>query len=116
MASFPAILKQLGRRVKELRKGKGWSQEKLAKVADISRTYMGTIEVGTKQPTLWTLFRIAKALDVPVLEIFIPPTQDQRQGADIVARIHARLLEGGRTVQELQKVEDLVEAFLRKGR
>lgn len=116
MTSFPSVVKQLGRRVKELRKARGWSQEKLAHGAEISRTYMGTIELGAKQPTLKTLYRIAKALNVPLAEVFLSPTEDQGEGAGIVALIHTKLLEKGRTMAELRRVERVVNASLHKGR
>ena len=38
----------LGKRVREVRKSKGISQEKLAEMAGIDRSYMGNIERGEK--------------------------------------------------------------------
>ncbi len=116
MASFSSALHRVGRRIKELRKARDRSQEKLAHDADISRTYMGSVELGAKQPTLFTLFKVAKALGVPLAELFLPPSDEAPKGDEVVSRIHARLLERERTLGEIQKIEDLIEAFLRKGR
>ena len=41
-----------GRRVREVGKGKGISQERLAEMAGIDRSYMGNIERGEKNVTL----------------------------------------------------------------
>lgn len=57
-----SILKQFGERIKELRKKRNLSQEKLADEAGIERSYMGTIERGERNPTLLKVYRIAKAL------------------------------------------------------
>ena len=41
-----------GKRVREVRKGRGISQERLAEMAGIDRSYMGNIERGEKNITL----------------------------------------------------------------
>lgn len=113
MDSFTAALRAIGRRIKELRRIRRWNQEKLAGEAGLSRTYLGTIELGAKQATVWTLFKIAKALDVPLAELFLPASTDEPQGKEIVARIHALLVKKGRTLAEIRKIAALVEAYLR---
>lgn len=59
-----------GRRVAELRKKASLSQEQFAFKCDIDRTYIGTIERGEKSPTLNTIEKIAKALDISKSELF----------------------------------------------
>ncbi len=61
-----SVAKAVGRRIRELRKQKGWSQEHLADEADVHRTYMWGIEAGRRNPSLKHLTRIADALDVPI--------------------------------------------------
>jgi transcriptional regulator with XRE-family HTH domain len=53
-----------GQRIRTIRKEKGLSQESLAALADIDRSYMGHIERGEKNITLTKIYQIAKALDV----------------------------------------------------
>ncbi|MFY0677559.1 MAG: helix-turn-helix transcriptional regulator [Neptuniibacter sp.] len=53
-----------GQRIRAIRKEKGLSQESLAALADIDRSYMGHIERGEKNITLTKIYQIAKALDV----------------------------------------------------
>ncbi|MBI2932826.1 MAG: helix-turn-helix transcriptional regulator [Planctomycetes bacterium] len=114
MAPFKQFLKNLGQHVRELRRARGWSQEELAHAAGLSRTYMGTVELGMKQPSLRTLFRIAEALNVSMAEIFLPPAALRPSSRDIIARIEAMLADPHRTMPELRKAEDLVNAFFRK--
>jgi len=58
------ILEKFGENVKRLRKEKKISQEQLADLAGIERSYMGTIERGQRNPTLLKVYKIAKALKV----------------------------------------------------
>lgn len=53
-----------GQRVRAIRKQKGLSQEGLAALADIDRSYMGHIERGEKNITLTKIYQIADALGV----------------------------------------------------
>lgn len=53
--------------LRKLREAKGLSQEKLARLADVSNNTIIKIETGKNQnPTLDTLKKIARALDVSV--------------------------------------------------
>lgn len=58
-----------GRRVREVRKAKGISQEKLAELAGIDRSYMGNIERGEKNVTLKKVYEICDALGVNVHDL-----------------------------------------------
>ena len=58
------VVRKVGRRIKELRQKKGWSQEKLAEEAGLHRTYIGQVERGEKSIGVGNLVRIARALDV----------------------------------------------------
>ena len=64
-----ALLVAFGQQVRRIRKEKGLSQEALAALADIDRSYMGHIERGNKNVTLTKIYQIAKALDVQVCQL-----------------------------------------------
>ena len=51
-----------GHAVRKLRLARGLSQEKLAELADIHRTYIGDVERGTRNIALLNMLRIAHAL------------------------------------------------------
>jgi transcriptional regulator with XRE-family HTH domain len=59
-----------GRRVRELRKARGFSQEELAHRAGLHYTYVGGIERGERNPALINIGRIATALKVSLAELF----------------------------------------------
>jgi len=53
-----------GQVLRDCRTKAGVSQEKLAGLAEVDRTYVSLLERGLRQPSLGTLFRLAQALDV----------------------------------------------------
>jgi transcriptional regulator with XRE-family HTH domain len=59
-----------GQRVRELRTAKGLSQEALALVCGLDRTYIGGIERGERNVSLVNIEKIAAALDLPIRELF----------------------------------------------
>ena len=64
------IKEKFGKRLKELRKEKGLSQEALSKKAGLDRTYEGKIERGQKSPSLNTIAKLAKALEINLDDLF----------------------------------------------
>lgn len=58
-----------GLKVREQRKLKKISQEKLALLCNIDRSYMGRIERGEVNVTLEKIFMLAKALDISPLNL-----------------------------------------------
>ena len=60
----------LAENIRKIRKKKGLSQEKLARLADISNNTLVKIEMGmAKEPTITTVRKIADALDVSIDEL-----------------------------------------------
>lgn len=55
--------------IKNLRLERNWSQAELAKKAGLSQSYIHDLETGTKTPTIRTLEKLAKALQVPIDEL-----------------------------------------------
>lgn len=62
--------KLIGLRIKELRKNKRLSQEKLAEKAETSPKYLSRMERGTENPTLDMFTKLANALEVEPWEMF----------------------------------------------
>ncbi len=69
MDSNAEILIRFGKRVRQLRKEKEFSQEELASKADLHRTYIGMIERAEKNITLLNIEKIANALEVSIKEL-----------------------------------------------
>ena len=64
------VNKDFGKRVAELRKKAGYSQEQFAFKCGVDRTYVGVVERGEKSPTLNTIEKIAYALGISKSELF----------------------------------------------
>ena len=63
------VLQAFGDHLRALRVQRGLSQESLAELAVLHRTYLGGVERGHRNPTLLTLLKIAEALQTPPAEL-----------------------------------------------
>lgn len=59
----------VGEAIARLRKQRGLSQEVLSGLADIGRTHLSAIECGERKPTLETLYRISRALNMEMSDV-----------------------------------------------
>jgi transcriptional regulator with XRE-family HTH domain len=64
------IQRSIGERVRNFRKERGLSQEALGWKSDLHFTYIGGIERGEKNCSIKTLQKIAKGLDIDIIELF----------------------------------------------
>ena len=69
MASDASLLRALGKRIRELRKKRGISQEKLAELASVHENHIRRIERGEANPSYLVVLRIARALGVKPSEL-----------------------------------------------
>jgi transcriptional regulator with XRE-family HTH domain len=66
-----ALKSAFGRRVRELRRARGWTQEELADRTRRHWTYIGGIERGERNPTLTVIADLAAGLGVPLGQLFV---------------------------------------------
>jgi len=59
----------LGEAIRRIRKAKDISQERLALVAEVDRSYVGRVERGDNNVAVLTLIRLAGALDITVADL-----------------------------------------------
>lgn len=64
----PALL-ALGEAIRRVRLSKSISQEKLALLAEVDRSYVGRVERGDNNVVVLTLARLANALDVSIAQL-----------------------------------------------
>lgn len=57
-------------RIRQIRIAKDISQMELAATADIAQSFLAKLESGKQKPSLLTIIKIAKALDVPPTAFF----------------------------------------------
>ncbi len=58
------VLEKFGDKLQKVRKSQGISQEDLAVKMKMHRNYIGMVERGERNPTIRTLYKLAKALKV----------------------------------------------------
>lgn len=63
-------LKQFGERLRSLRTNKGYSQEELASIAELDRTYVSGCERGKRNISLINISKLAHALEIEISEFF----------------------------------------------
>ncbi len=68
------IRKLIGNRILELRKDKGLSQEALANLAEVDRTYMTGVETGKRNISVKVLLKIITALGTSYRNFFDHPS------------------------------------------
>ncbi|MCL2298456.1 MAG: helix-turn-helix domain-containing protein [Proteobacteria bacterium] len=70
-----------GQKLIELRKIKGWSQERLALESGIARSYLGGVERGQRNIALVNIYKLAQTLDVSPATLMEPPTESAKNEA-----------------------------------
>jgi transcriptional regulator with XRE-family HTH domain len=59
----------LGRKIRDLRRQRGWRQIDLAAHAELSKTYISELENGKREVGIQTLARVAEALDLKISDL-----------------------------------------------
>jgi transcriptional regulator with XRE-family HTH domain len=92
-----SFLKLVGKRIRNLRKAKGLTQEALAEKASVHYSYISGIENADRNISLETLEKIIVALEVAPVEVFqfheLSFDKDEANRRDIVHAIHSQLAE-----------------------
>ncbi len=101
-------LKGIGKRIREKRLEKSWSQEDLAERVNLSAVYIGMIERGEKLPKLETFIRIANVLEVSSDELLVDVIN---QGFEIQLSKYTEQI-GKLDMQEQKRIYKIIEAYL----
>jgi len=91
-AKHPILLK-FAQIIKDTREEMGISQEELAFIAGVHRTYIGMIERGEQNVTLLTIRRIADALGVSLSEVFEKFTDKKTNKIKLLREVRKQLEE-----------------------
>lgn len=67
--NYNPLYQKIGKRIEELRKQKGFTQEELAEKAGFHRSYFWDVEQG-RNVSIKTLYKIAKALGITLSDFF----------------------------------------------
>ncbi len=102
--------KLLGARIKELRKLRGFTQDKLSEMVGIEPKHLSRIEVGGSYPSLDTLERISIALNADMKDFF-EFDHHGKSTKEIKRSINALLDEAGQ--EKLRTVLKVVRAIVK---
>ncbi len=81
----------IGQRVKELRQQNALTQDRLAELCDVSTSYLGHIERGSRSLSLETAYKIAKCLGVSLDSLIIDginPNDNALANIDAILKKH----------------------------
>lgn len=106
------LMNNIGGRIRNLRKEKGWSQEELAERAGLHFTYVGKIERSEHRVTIESLEKVTRALGIS-LEEFFHLVQPVREGKynETLTRLINHL--HNRSPEDQQKALYLLEFVLK---
>jgi transcriptional regulator with XRE-family HTH domain len=105
------VQRSLGRRIRDLRTKRGWTQEQFAEFCGLHRTYMGHVERGEKNVSLSTVLRVANALGIRLSALF-----GRSQGATGAAsgKLTLHRLDVNRLLDELQDQRQAMKQMVRE--
>lgn len=75
-------------RIKFFREQKGYTVNRLANIAGISQSYLRSVELGQKNPTVETLSEICWALDISLKDFFDDDTFASLQKDELLREIY----------------------------
>jgi transcriptional regulator with XRE-family HTH domain len=84
-----SIQAKLGRRVRALRKARGWSQEELGGRASLHPTYVGGIERGERNVSLINLAKLSEAFQIRMAEFLYFSLEEQEEGEGSLRELFA---------------------------
>ncbi|MBS6603275.1 MAG: helix-turn-helix transcriptional regulator [Brachyspira sp.] len=97
----------IGKRIKEIRKKKGLSQEKLAELVDIEQNTLSCIETGNNFCTAETLEKIINTLEVEPAELF--NFGHQKDNETLLIEINSML---NKTPDKIPEVYKIIKAII----
>ena len=95
------ISEAVGKRIKEFRNARKYSQEELAYRASIAPSYLGLVERGVKKPTVETLDKLVKALGITFIDLFDFSKNSKPRESSVVESINFELNNLSAEEQEL---------------
>jgi transcriptional regulator with XRE-family HTH domain len=100
--------RDLGRRIAELRRQRGLTQERFAERASITTSYLARIETGARKPTLDVMRRLAEGLGVAVWRLLA----DESAPSDATRGATGRLVAAARQLRS-EDLDLLIEVAQR---
>lgn len=103
------IKKELGKKIKQLRTERGYTQEKLSEMADISQRALSSIEIGENFITAETLDKLLAALDITAEDLF--STNKTKEPEELLKMINQNLAIIGDDSNKLEIIYNLTKSL-----
>ena len=103
------IKKELGKRIKSIRLSKGYTQEKLSEMADISQKALSSIETGENFVTAETLDKLLLSLDITAQDIFY--TDSVKESDELIELINKNISKIGNDSKKLEIIYNLTKSL-----
>jgi len=68
--SQKSVLRNFGQQLKRIRREKGYSQEHLANISGLDRSYIGGVERGERNISLVNISKLAESLHTDIKKLF----------------------------------------------
>ena len=105
------IKKELGKKIKKLRTQRGYTQEKLSELIDISQKALSSIESGENFVTADTLDKLLHALEITVEELFA--TNDVKDSEELIKMINQNISKISTNSEKLEIIYNLTKSLVK---
>lgn len=105
------IKQELGKKIKYMRLAKGYTQEKLSEMVDISQKALSSIEIGENFVTAETLDKLLNALEIISEELFA--TNKYKDPSELIQRINENMALLGNNSEKLEIIYNLTKSLVR---
>lgn len=106
------IKKELGKKNKKMRLTKGYTQETLSEMVEISQKALSSIEIGENFVTAETFDKLLLALETTSEESFA--TNDVKDSIELLKGINQNLAKIGNDSEKLEIIYNLTQSLVRK--
>ncbi len=106
------IKKELGKKIKRMRIEKGYTQEQLSELIDISQKALSSIETGENFVKAETLDKILKIFDITAEELFA--TNQLKDSAELLEMINKNIAKLENMPEKLEIIYNLTQSLSRK--
>lgn len=103
---------ELGRKIKQMRIAKGYTQEKLSEMVEISQRALSSIELGENFVSAETFDKLLTALETSSEELFA--TNNVKDPADLIRNINQNIALIADDSKKLEIVYNLTNSLVRK--
>lgn len=105
------IKKELGKKIKQIRVARGYTQDKLSEMIDISQKALSSIEIGENFVSAETLDKLLIALDVTSEELFA--TNKMKEPEDLIKKINQNIALINNNSEKLEIILNLTNSLIR---